>query len=471
MLLAGLAYLVLAVFWTDSNRHAGLRLDGEKGEAARQGDGGENDDAPDRGDEDADGDSEIFAPFSVYNPAPDGLSQAFEYLRRRPQAASVQVLGRAISAKDLPANAVVLRVDQGWFQLRSLEELFEDLAEDLDASDDEADEADEADDETDEETDDSEEQTAAAGDDLEEPEDSEGSEKPEESEESDDVADTSPERWRVPGVLTERQVQWVRGGGRLVLAIEGEATGLLTRTTTVDTLHKVFPLWPGVEDLQPPVNRVFDGDVLRHTHGVFLWGDQPMISRWPMGRGDILLVAGPEMLQNAHLATADHLPLLEALVGQGRDVYFDETLHGTVHDTGTLFLLGRWRLIPGLILWLLAYGALWWRHGRAVGPAEDPYQERRSEAVDMVDSLAGLYTRALRRRDALELYHRAFVEHVGWRLGLQGDALDARAEELLEGPLGGLGLSVHRDISTGELHRQLQRINQAFRRIEHVDRF
>lgn len=477
LLLAGLSYLVLAVYWTDSNRHAGTRHDSDQVDVDEDGTTAEV----------LEPESDIFDPFSVFNLAPEGLSQAFEFLRRRPGAEAVEVLGRRISVDDLPRDGVVFRVDSGWLEFPTLMELLEDMAEE---AEDDAAAGDEDTETEDSETEDTETADVETdGGEAVEPEaegtetvdvDSTGSDSTDsgstdsgstDSDAIDDEAAPTPARWKAPQILAEREVAWVRGGGRLVLAFEGETTDLVTRPQPKGELRKVFPLWPAVRDLQPPVRRVLGGEALRRTHAVVLLGDEPMISRWPMGRGEILLVACPEVLQNAHLATGDHLALLQALAGEGRAVYFDETLHGTEHDLGTFFLLGRWRLIPGLILWLLACLAMWWRHSRAVGPLEDPYQEQRSEAVDMVDSLASLYARALRRRDALELYHRAFVEHVGWRFGLKGDALTARAEDILGGPLSGLGMSVQRDISAGDLHRQLERINQAFRRIEHADRF
>lgn len=469
LLAAALAYLVLAVVWTDAHRYAGQRQDpsaegqvDSDGETLIQ----------------SDGSSDIFVPFSVFNTAPEGMSQAYEYLRRSTPDVPVQILGRAIDGQDLAANGVVFRVATGWTDMGSLEALFERLEEELEEELDQDEEGDEDEAPSEEGGSENEEKAEdeAPGDLADPPDDEEaGDGEAGDGEASDsDVEATAddgptPSQWQMPSTLSPRAVEWVRGGGRLVIGFEGDVEGLVSEDRTGGTLRKVFPLWPEVQQLAPPTARVLRGDALGQSHAVLLWDDAPLLSRWPLGNGEIIWLATPEILQNQHLGAADHLALLQALAGSERTVYFDETLHGTEHSTGTLFLLGRWRLLPWFSLWLLACLALWWRHYRAVGPPEDPYRDQRSEAVDMVDSLASLYGRALRRRDALQLYHRAFVEQVGWRLGLQGEDAERKAEEFLGGPLAvGLG---SRDISTGDLQRQLQRINEGFRRIEHGNRF
>ena len=476
LLLAGLAYLVLAVVWTDTHRYAGQRQDLSVQEEVDS--NGEPLTAPVES-------SDIFAPFSVFNTAPEGMSQAYEYLRRRSPDAAVEILGRAIDGQDLPSDGVVFRVATGWTDIGSLEALFERLEEELEEEleeaegeeDSDADAETEADGKSDAPDDGLEADGTAESAETETEIETETSETVDPSEqdaptESDDPGQ-EPSEWQMPGALSPRAVEWVRAGGRLVIGFEGKVEGLATEDHTEKrsegVQYKVFPLWPEVQLLDPPIPRTLHGDVLGQSHAVLLWNDAPLLSRWPLGRGEVIWLATPEILQNQHLRFADHLALLQALAGSERTVYFDETLHGTQHGTGTLFLLGRWRLIPWLLLWMLACLAVWWRHARAVGPAEDPYRERRSEAVDMVDSLAALYGRALRRRDALQLYHHAFVEQVGWRLGLQGEDAERKAEEFLGGPLAvGLG---SRDISHGDLQRQLQRINEGFRRIEHGNRF
>jgi len=116
-------------------------------------------------------------------------------------------------------------------------------------------------------------------------------------------------------------------------------------------------------------------------------------------------------------------------------------------------LLGYYRLGPSLLLALLAFGCFFWRSARRLGPAEEEHHERRTEAVDLVDSLARLYTRALRPAEAIELYAQALREAVAHHTGLAGAALEDRLTRL-SGP-----------VEPAEFQRALARLNEAFRRL------
>ena len=51
-----------------------------------------------------------------------------------------------------------------------------------------------------------------------------------------------------------------------------------------------------------------------------LWivGDEALVARQRLGRGEAVVLACPEVFRNSELARADHLDLLEALAGSGR---------------------------------------------------------------------------------------------------------------------------------------------------------
>jgi hypothetical protein len=175
----------------------------------------------------------------------------------------------------------------------------------------------------------------------------------------------------------------------------------------------------------------------------------------------VFLVACPEVLENALLAQADHLALLEALAGRQRPVYFDEHAHGLSHDLGLLALLVDWGLGPSLALLALTGLVVLWRGRARLGPPDDAWEDTRSDAVDLVDSLAQLYERALRRDEAAALYHEALRRTVSLRTGLRGAALDKRVRQLTGGlapPVRGKG----RDISETELDQLIARIGRAF---------
>jgi hypothetical protein len=183
-----------------------------------------------------------------------------------------------------------------------------------------------------------------------------------------------------------------------------------------------------------------------------------------IGRGEVLLLTAPQLLENERLAAADHLALLEALAGEERPVVFDEWAHGLGQDESLLALMLEWGLGPALVVAALTFILLLWRSRTRLGPEEDDTEEERSEAVDLVDSLAQLYDRALSRREATSLHLRGFRQAVSLRTGLKGAALERRARELLDDaaalPVG------EREIPASAFLRTLQAVNDGYRRLD-----
>jgi hypothetical protein len=264
-------------------------------------------------------------------------------------------------------------------------------------------------------------------------------------------------------LLTPGEETWLRRGGRLVIAIEGRY-GPLQVERAVGPAVKVHPIWSGVRELQgEPL--VLDGEPLREATTLFARGDRPVVSRLAVGAGELVLLAVPALFDNAHLGAADHLALLEALVG-GRPVAFDEAAHGLQREVGLLELLLRFGLGPGLLLLALSGLLAFWRERVRIGPPAPDPEERRSDAVDLVDSIGALHDRALSRGEALTLYHQALSRTVALRSGLSGAALLARLRQLEGGPLPpGRGAP---EPSPAAFAAGLARINDAFRRL-HAD--
>jgi hypothetical protein len=203
---------------------------------------------------------------------------------------------------------------------------------------------------------------------------------------------------------------------------------------------------------------------------VILAGENPVIARLPLGLGDVVLLSCPDVFHNARLAVGDHLALLAALASSvgpespeshSRPAYFDELSHGLRADTGLLDVLSRWGLGPALLLAGLAALAVAARQKVRVGPAERDPPDRRSEAVDLIDSLGELYDRALSRGDAIRLYWEGFVHAVAVDTGFAGSNLAARARELAAGftppPPG-------ENLSREGFERALRALNSARRR-------
>jgi hypothetical protein len=76
---------------------------------------------------------------------------------------------------------------------------------------------------------------------------------------------------------------------------------------------------------------------------------------------------------------------------------------------------------------------IFWRAGRRVGPPEDDHRETRSDAVDLVRSLAALYRGVTSYSEALSLYHDALTRTIAHNTGLRGDALRKRVDDLTGG--------------------------------------
>jgi hypothetical protein len=268
--------------------------------------------------------------------------------------------------------------------------------------------------------------------------------------------------------FSAEEEDWVRGGGRLVLALDHAYSSIVTRDLDGALPGKVFPAWPGVERLEPPKGRVLGPTPSGSGYAVFAAAGQPVLVRHPQGKGEILLCSVPELFQNGTIGRGDHLALLERLAGDGRPVYFDEYVHGIEGEAGMLEILRQWGFGPFLALILLAALGSFWRRRVRVGPEEDDSRETRVEAVDFVDALALLYRRMLPRRHALALYARAFGQAVSVQTGLRDAALEARVREYLPSrqprPLK------NKDLPVQDFQRELELINLAFRRLNDAKR-
>jgi hypothetical protein len=277
-------------------------------------------------------------------------------------------------------------------------------------------------------------------------------------------APKKPRQRIAKSLLTADEEDFVRGGGRLVLAIGGMYGPLDVRKASQKTMTKVFPLWRGLGSIPMPAPRTLAGsDALRHAPALYVAGDVPAMARLPIGRGDVILSAQPELFDNAHIGSNNSLALLSALAGRKRPVYFDETVHGLFNGGGMVDLLRQWNLGPLLLLLLILTGALFWRYGRRIGAPEDDYRDTRSDAVDLVASLGALYDRTMTDGEALALYHQALSRSVAAHTGLRGDPLHKRVAELT----GNDNVSwKHEKLDRESFHRRLMTINQAFRRVE-----
>jgi hypothetical protein len=196
-------------------------------------------------------------------------------------------------------------------------------------------------------------------------------------------------------LLNDAEEEFVRGGGRMILAITGHYGPLQTRGGGPHVALKVFPIWPDVDRLAMPEGRALDLLSLPpRMHALYVSGERPVIAREVIGAGDLIVITAAEALQNAHLR--EHLPLLIGLAGSRRTIAFDETVHGFAAPDGSVALLKEWGFGPFLIVLVLCAVLIVWRRATRVGPAEDDWRDTRSEAVDLVRSLGALYEETLK---------------------------------------------------------------------------
>ncbi|HEX5715607.1 MAG TPA: hypothetical protein VF179_05570 [Thermoanaerobaculia bacterium] len=291
----------------------------------------------------------------------------------------------------------------------------------------------------------------------------------EEKERKEKVGEKEKEEPPAIRLLSADEEAWVRGGGRLVLAFNDPyGSGRTKELRGKQPVRKVFPLWPGVANLVPPTARSLELPALPGGHAVFLAGESPLVVRQALGAGDVIFLAAPEIFHNPHLGQAHHLALLESLAGvpERRPVLFDERAHGLDDSGGTLEMLAAWGLGPLLLLGLIATGAAFWRSSRRLGPPEREERDTRSDAVELLDSLADLYDRALQRGDAVFLFYESFMHTVAVETGLRGKALEERSKAFLDGYVPVKGEELTRERFDQALHK----INQAFRRVSHAKR-
>ncbi|HEY0371082.1 MAG TPA: hypothetical protein VGD79_03735 [Thermoanaerobaculia bacterium] len=245
-----------------------------------------------------------------------------------------------------------------------------------------------------------------------------------------DDKQVGPPRPKEKPLLSDAEDAFVRHGGRIII---GTHMGALPSTTpSGKKAVKVFPIWPGVDTLEVPETTSAFMELRPRMHAVFVAGDRVIVAHEGIGEGDLYLVSWPEVFQNKQLASVHHLALLVALAGK-RPVYFDEVLHGIMSGDGAVEIMKQWNLGAFLVMLCVIALLIFWRSGRRVGPPEDEHKEMRSDAIDLVRSLAALYRDVTKKHEALDLYYDSLTRTVAHTSGLRGDPLRKRVDDLTGG--------------------------------------
>ncbi len=167
-------------------------------------------------------------------------------------------------------------------------------------------------------------------------------------------------------------------------------------------------------------------------------GSDAVVVRYAVGKGEAIWWASAGPLENAELKNDADLRLLLATVGDsqgsgqnaGRDVVFDESLHGA---TKTL-----WDAAKGLPLgWLalqaaLLFGLLVVSFSRRRGPLRSPVVMPRSSPVEFATSMGDLYEKAAASSAATEAAKRRLLRIVTREAGVAQETIEEGPEAIAE---------------------------------------
>jgi hypothetical protein len=139
-------------------------------------------------------------------------------------------------------------------------------------------------------------------------------------------------------------------------------------------------------------------------------GQDAVVVRMPVGRGEAVWWSSAVPLTNAELKTDGDLRLLLLSLGEGRTVLWDESLHETVP--------GLWEATHGLpIWWLIAQVVLLvlllvLSFSRRNGPVRAPLMVPRSSPIEFASSMGDLYEKARATTAATDAARRRLMRAI-----------------------------------------------------------
>ena len=166
-------------------------------------------------------------------------------------------------------------------------------------------------------------------------------------------------------------------------------------------------------------------------------GKDPVVVRYPVGKGEAVWWSSSTPLSNAGLKTDANLKLLLASVGDGRTLLFDEYLHAE-HETysPTKGLPLVWLLLQvGLMFVLLVLS-----FSRRKGPLRLPVVLPRSSPLEFAESMGDLYAKAGATGAATAAAERRLLRILQREAGVARATIDDGPQavgEALGGRLGG----------------------------------
>jgi hypothetical protein len=195
--------------------------------------------------------------------------------------------------------------------------------------------------------------------------------------------------------------EWVRRGGILVLGDDtgeyAEKMGIHLKIRSLETdSAELSASGPGVTKLSPGKTEVVWPDqVGRVWAGV---EEDPAITVYERGRGQLWLLNRPELFDNKHLRNADNAILLCRLADgvlkeHAGDLSFDEFVHGMRDRPGIVELLFRPPTLWITLLGLWFVGLLVWHFAPRFGKFRPEVRPRRRSKEEFLDAMASLLER------------------------------------------------------------------------------
>ena len=184
-------------------------------------------------------------------------------------------------------------------------------------------------------------------------------------------------------------------------------------------------------------------------------GMDAVVVRYAVGKGEAVWWSSAGPLENEELKNDADLKLLLATIGDGRDVVFDETLHGatkTMWDEAKGLPLG-WLSLQAALL----FGLLIVSFSRRRGPIRMPVVMPRSSPVEFAVSMGDLYEKAAASSAATEAAKRRLLRIVTREAGVAQGTVDEGPEaiaEALKVRLGGDWSGVREHLREAQRARQ-----------------
>ncbi len=157
-------------------------------------------------------------------------------------------------------------------------------------------------------------------------------------------------------------------------------------------------------------------------------GDEAAVVRYAVGKGEAVWWASAVPLENDELKNDGDLKLLLASVGKGREIVFDESLHGvvkTIWDAAKGLPLG-WLAMQAALLFVLLVVSF----SRRRGPVRSAVRLPRSSPVEFATSMGDLYEKAAASSAATEAAKRRLLRVLAREAGVAQGTIEEGPEAI-----------------------------------------